>query len=244
MVRAQAASAPPAAAASIDLLKRAAADGSVPPPAVFSALRALEQAKVAPLPEWGPIIGGTASPGHRWRLVFTSGTKQVQDALKGGGGKGGGAYFPLTGAHRIERGSVLQVAWDGSAAAAAAAQVPAAAAAAAAAHRPRTGSCAAACQRWDASRNEIENGVFLGRLAALTFQGPYKLDGKVRGAGGRGASCSRWPGEAGRRSVAASREALPHGSLPPRTLPPRPHSRPHPLPPPTHTPHPHTDPGL
>jgi hypothetical protein len=49
-----------------------------------------------PWEDWGSIIGGTAPPGNRWRLVFTSGTKQVQDALKGAG-KGGGSYFPLTG---------------------------------------------------------------------------------------------------------------------------------------------------
>ena len=129
--------APPAAAASVELLKRAAADGSVPPREVFAALRTLEQAKVPPSPEWGAIVGGASPPGHRWRLVFTSGTKQVrhappgvrtlrpppaagcclrpraeppvcspvcpppqqvQDALKAGTGKGGGSYFPLTGA--------------------------------------------------------------------------------------------------------------------------------------------------
>lgn len=101
------------------------------PTAVFAALRTLEQAKLQPSAEWGSTIGGTATPGNRWRLVFTSGTKQVQDALKGAG-KGGGSYFPLT-----------------------------------------------ACQRWDASSNEIENGIFLGRLAALTFKGPYRLEGKV-----------------------------------------------------------------
>lgn len=53
--------------------------------------------------DWGTIIGGTASPGNRWRLVFTSGTKQVQEALKGAG-KGGGSYFPLTGESAVGRG--------------------------------------------------------------------------------------------------------------------------------------------
>lgn len=96
-VRAQAASAaPPAATASVELVKRAAADASVPPREVFAALRDLERAKLAPSPDWDATIGGTATPGNRWRLVFTSGTKQVQEALKGAG-KGGGSYFPITG---------------------------------------------------------------------------------------------------------------------------------------------------
>jgi hypothetical protein len=43
----------------------------------------------------------------------------------------------------------------------------------------------AACQRWDATTNEIENGVFLGRFAALTFKGPYAMDGKVGGSVGQ-----------------------------------------------------------
>lgn len=46
--------------------------------------------------DWGSIIGGAASPGNRWRLVFTTGAK-VNKAV--GGGKGSGAYFPLTGEH-------------------------------------------------------------------------------------------------------------------------------------------------
>ena len=92
-------------------------------------------AAAQPAAEWDSIIGGTATPGNRWRLVFTSGTKQVQAALGRGsksGKGGGGSYFPLT-----------------------------------------------ACQRWDAARHEIENGIYLGRFAALTFSGPYSLDGKI-----------------------------------------------------------------
>jgi hypothetical protein len=49
-----------------------------------------------PSEDWPSIIGGSSPPGNRWRLVFTSGTKQVQEALKGAG-KGGGNYVPLTG---------------------------------------------------------------------------------------------------------------------------------------------------
>ncbi|EFN55176.1 hypothetical protein CHLNCDRAFT_134317 [Chlorella variabilis] len=135
-IRVQASAAPsaqvkPEIGGAVETLKKAAADASVHPVQVFDALRTLEQAKLQPSEDWASTIGGSAPPGNRWRLVFTSGTKQVQDALKGVG-KGGGQYFPLT-----------------------------------------------ACQRWDATKQEIENGIYLGRFAALTFKGPYKMDGKV-----------------------------------------------------------------
>lgn len=110
-------------------LASSGASGSVPPPKVFNALRSLEQAKL-PTENWPEIIGGASSPGRRWRLVFTSGTKEVQKAMKGVG-QGSGKYFPLT-----------------------------------------------AVQRWDASQGQIENGIFLGHLAALTFTGPYAMKGK------------------------------------------------------------------
>lgn len=35
-----------------------------------------------------------------------------------------------------------------------------------------------AVQRWDAANGEIENGVFLGHIAALKFSGPYLFKGK------------------------------------------------------------------
>lgn len=35
-----------------------------------------------------------------------------------------------------------------------------------------------AVQRWDAASGTIENGIFLGWLAALTFSGPYAFVGK------------------------------------------------------------------
>lgn len=35
-----------------------------------------------------------------------------------------------------------------------------------------------AVQRWDAAKGQIENGIFLGRFAALTFSGPYAMKGK------------------------------------------------------------------
>lgn len=110
-------------------LKQAAANGSVKPKEVFNALRTLEKAKLQS-PEWPTIVGGSTSPGKRWRLVFTTGTSKVREALKGKG-EGGGNYFPLT-----------------------------------------------AAQRWDASKGEIENGIFLGLLGALTFKGPYSFSGK------------------------------------------------------------------
>ena len=113
---------------SVALLKQAANTKSVPGRQVFAALRALEKASVQD-PSWPEIVGGRKSPGNRWQLVFTTGTKQVRDALKGK--EGGGNYFPIT-----------------------------------------------AAQRWDASTGTIENGIYLGLIAALTFSGPYEYVGK------------------------------------------------------------------
>lgn len=113
---------------SLATLKQAAVHKSMKPKEVFSALRQLEKANIQDS-SWPRIIGGEGYPGRRWRLVFTTGTKQVQRALKGG--DGGGQYFPLT-----------------------------------------------AAQRWDASTGTIENGIYLGLLAALTFSGPYSYKGK------------------------------------------------------------------
>lgn len=57
------------------VLERAAADGGAPPVAVFQALRTLEKAKL-PVDGWPEVLGDSPG-GKRWRLVFTSGTKQV-----------------------------------------------------------------------------------------------------------------------------------------------------------------------
>lgn len=111
------------------VLRQAAASPKVPPVEVFDAMRSLEKRKLSP-DGWPAVLGGAAPPGRRWRLVFTTGTKQVQEAMRGTG-RGGGSYFPLT-----------------------------------------------AVQRWDATASEIENGIFLGHVAALTFRGPYVFDGK------------------------------------------------------------------
>ncbi|KAK9819417.1 hypothetical protein WJX74_001547 [Apatococcus lobatus] len=35
-----------------------------------------------------------------------------------------------------------------------------------------------AVQRWDASKNEIQNGIYLGHVASITFRGPFDMDGK------------------------------------------------------------------
>lgn len=125
----RASSSTPEISKSTSILKQAAKDQNVPSKEVFNALRTLEKAKLQS-PEWPTIVGGSASPGKRWRLVFTTGTSKVREALKGKG-EGGGNYFPLT-----------------------------------------------AAQRWDASKGEIENGIFIGLLAALTFKGPYAYQGK------------------------------------------------------------------
>lgn len=114
----------------ISIVHTAASDSSVPPKQVFQAMRTLEKEKL-PTDGWNTILGGTSSPGNRWRLVFTTGTKEVAAALRNSGAGGGGKYFPIT-----------------------------------------------AVQKWDASKNEIENGIFLGHLIALTFRGPYKFTGK------------------------------------------------------------------
>ena len=105
-----------------------------PPEVVFTAMRALEKGGARP-DEFLAKLGGVRSPGRRWRLVFTTGTKDVQAALKGLAGSDlpgkGGNYFPIP-----------------------------------------------AAQRFDAEAGEIENGVFLGAFAALTFRGPFRWRGK------------------------------------------------------------------
>ena len=43
-------------------------------------------------------------------------------------------------------------------------------------------------QRWDSNSMMIENGVYLGQLAALTFQGPFVMSG-VRALSPRAVCC-------------------------------------------------------
>ncbi|KAI8467701.1 MAG: hypothetical protein J3K34DRAFT_429614 [Monoraphidium minutum] len=127
VVRASAATGTAAPTAAIDTLKRGVASpGSVPAPAMLSAMLAVEGAKLSPEP-WLDTI---EAPRARWRLVFTSDSKQVQAAQKKQPNKGG-IFFPIT-----------------------------------------------AAQRFDASKKDFENGVFLGALASLTFNGPYAMKGR------------------------------------------------------------------
>lgn len=104
----------------------------MPAEEVLQAMLTLDKAKLQG-EDWSTVLGGSASPGNKWRLVFTTGTKDVQAAMKKGEGQkaGSGKYFPAT-----------------------------------------------AVQRWDATQNEIENGIYVGHLAALTFKGPYVFEGK------------------------------------------------------------------
>jgi hypothetical protein len=78
----------------VSSLKRAASSRQVPAQQVFESLMALERCAkqhntADVVGTWNEVIGGVTSPGRRWQLVFTSGTKQVQQALKKNGqGKG------------------------------------------------------------------------------------------------------------------------------------------------------------
>ena len=72
--------------AAVATLRQAAGSSPLPPAGqVLAAMRALDAAKLDPAP-WPEALGGGGPPGKRWRLVFTSGTKDVQKALKGAGG--------------------------------------------------------------------------------------------------------------------------------------------------------------
>jgi hypothetical protein len=76
--------------ASLACLRAASADAAcVPPPAVCAAMRALEKAKLSADGLSVALAGEGAAP-RRWRLVFTSTSKDVQSA------QGGGRYFPVT----------------------------------------------------------------------------------------------------------------------------------------------------
>ncbi|KAK9810200.1 hypothetical protein WJX72_006526 [[Myrmecia] bisecta] len=83
----------------VELLKAAAKrPGSVPKAAVFAALRDLEAAKL-PEDDWVHKLGGTKSPGRRWKLVYTVGSDALTAANKGES-KGSGYYFPLQAVQR------------------------------------------------------------------------------------------------------------------------------------------------
>ncbi|GAQ85640.1 hypothetical protein KFL_002460150 [Klebsormidium nitens] len=78
---------------SVALLKEAAKTRKVEGGKVTQAIIELEKAKVDSS-KFLEYIGGTASPGHHWMLVFTAGSKDVQAAKKGGKPKG--SYIPIT----------------------------------------------------------------------------------------------------------------------------------------------------
>lgn len=127
MVVVRAATATGAPPSAVDVIKHGVdKPGSVPPPALLSAMLELEKQRLNP-DGWLDII---EAPRAKWRLVFTADSKQVQAAAKKQPSKGG-IFFPLT-----------------------------------------------AAQRFDASRKDFENGVFLGNVASLTFSGPYSMSGR------------------------------------------------------------------
>ncbi|GBF94759.1 hypothetical protein Rsub_07642 [Raphidocelis subcapitata] len=83
--------------AAVEALKQGVAQpGSVPAPAMLQAMLELEKAKLKP-EGWLEII---EAPRARWRLVFTSDSKQVMAAAKRQPNKGG-IFFPLTACQRF-----------------------------------------------------------------------------------------------------------------------------------------------
>jgi len=78
----------------VQALHQAAAERSVPPKQVLAAMTQIEKQKL-PTDGWAEVLGGDASPGRRWRLIFTTGAKQVQKALKGDEGGASGSYIPI-----------------------------------------------------------------------------------------------------------------------------------------------------
>jgi hypothetical protein len=93
------AAAPAGVAEAVAVLRAAAADGSVPGPAIFTALTALERAKL-PADGWAATLGGAAPAGRRWRLVATVKAKAVAAAARGAPGTA--SYFPLTAVQQWE----------------------------------------------------------------------------------------------------------------------------------------------
>jgi len=88
----------------VEILHRAAEEGSVPRMEVFKAMMSLEKMK---LPADG-LLDAVTAEGKRWRLVYTAGKEPVTAAIKAKGSHSeltqAGQYFPLT---------AVQT-WDGS----------------------------------------------------------------------------------------------------------------------------------
>ncbi|GJP72557.1 hypothetical protein CLOP_g3275 [Closterium sp. NIES-67] len=89
-------------AAAVAVLAEAARSKQVKGEAVFAALRRLETRKVGAeeSKEWLAALGGAASPGRMWQLVFTAGSGEVRKAMKGG--EGSGSYFPIAAVQRFD----------------------------------------------------------------------------------------------------------------------------------------------
>ena len=167
-------------AGAVETLQRAAAASSVPPISVFQALRALEKAKL-PSEGWAQALGATPG-GQRWRLVFTSGAKQVQQ-------RASAACVSILNQqlqHLQYRApsslacmaSVLRRPAQESSALALAGAMQVREAMKGVSEGGGQYFPLTAVQRWDRAAGTIENGVFLGHIAALKFSGPYAMVGK------------------------------------------------------------------
>ncbi|KIZ05995.1 hypothetical protein MNEG_1968 [Monoraphidium neglectum] len=160
VVRAAASTGTAAPAAAIDALKRGVAQpGSVPAPAMLSAMLELERAKLSPEP-W---LASIEAPRARWRLIFTADSKQVQAGQKKQPSKGG-IFFPIP-----------------------------------------------AVQKFDPVTKDFENGVFLGPIASLTFNGPYTMAGRQLSFDVRSMNIGLGPW---RWSIALKKDAKPLDQLP------------------------------
>ncbi len=67
-------------------------------------MRALEEAKALPVEQLPALLGGEGSAATRWRLVFTSSAKDLEQLRKAG--TGGGKYFPITAVQSWREGAI------------------------------------------------------------------------------------------------------------------------------------------
>jgi len=87
----------PSTEQAVRLLKQAARTGAVPSAQVCGALVQLEKEKLADA-SYEELVGGGPG-GKRWKLIFSAGSKDSQEAKKGR--RGGGFYFPITAVQRF-----------------------------------------------------------------------------------------------------------------------------------------------
>ena len=125
-----------------------------------------------------PQRGGIAA-GRLQTLPLHAGKDQVNEAAKGG--KGGGLYFPLTAVQvRSPHDSYM---YDCMSTVTFHEPTPCVARppfapCAPGRHAASISECAlGGAQRWDSKAMVIENGVYLGWPAALTFRGPFIMSG-------------------------------------------------------------------